>query len=107
MRELDEAVRARAAISASWPVYVEIPTDVLRAEVLPVLVLEEWLQARRRASWPCISGGGRKVDALWSAERLLVITGRGARGAGAELVRPPMPPARSTSTPRRAAARAA
>ena len=89
VRELDEAVaRARGDLGEPGPVYVEIPTDVLRAEVPPALVLDEWLQARPgRELAPHPAAVAEAVDALWSAERPLVITGRGARGAGAELVR--------------------
>lgn len=89
VRELDEAVaRAQGDLGEPGPVYLEIPTDVLRAEVPPQLVLDEWLQERaprELAPHPAAIEGA--VDALWSARRPVVITGRGARGAGAELVR--------------------
>ena len=71
------------------PVYIEIPTDVLRTHVPPQLVLDEWMRPKPRAA--CRSRTRRRsqqaVDAFWSAKRPLVITGRGARGASAELVR--------------------
>jgi acetolactate synthase I/II/III large subunit len=89
LRELDEAVaRAMGDLGEPGPVYVEIPTDVLRVPVPPALVLDEWLQPKpRRELPPSPSAVAEAVEALWSAKRPLVITGRGARGAGAELVR--------------------
>jgi acetolactate synthase-1/2/3 large subunit len=89
VRELDEAVaRAQGDLGEPGPVYVEIPTDVLRQEVPPALVLDEWLQARpARELAPNPEAVAAAVEALWSARRPLVITGRGARGAGAGLVR--------------------
>ncbi|KJB93147.1 acetolactate synthase [Skermanella aerolata KACC 11604] len=89
LRELDEAVaRAMGDLGEPGPVYIEIPTDVLRVEVPPALVLDEWLQAKpRRELAPDPVTVGQAVEALWSAKRPLVVTGRGARGAGAELMR--------------------
>src|ERR1700693_122846 len=44
IRELDEAVaRAMGDSGEPGPVYVEIPTDVLRTKVVPQLVLDEWI----------------------------------------------------------------
>ena len=44
LRELDEAVaRATGDLGEPGPVYLEIPTDVLREEVPPALALDEWL----------------------------------------------------------------
>jgi len=89
LRELDEAMaRAGGDLGEPGPVYVEIPTDVLRAEVAPALVLEEWLAAKpAREIAPAAAGIAAAVEALWSAKRPVVITGRGARGAGEALVR--------------------
>jgi acetolactate synthase-1/2/3 large subunit len=89
MRELDEAVaRAMGDAGEPGPVYIEIPTDVLRTPVASQLVLEEWMAAKPpRAVPPSASDIALAVDALWSARRPLVITGRGARNAGADLVR--------------------
>ncbi|MCC7049128.1 MAG: thiamine pyrophosphate-binding protein [Alphaproteobacteria bacterium] len=89
VRELDEAVaRAFGDLGEPGPVYLEIPTDVLRTPVAPNLVLDDWMQphpARRIAPDP--ASVAQAVDALWNAKRPLVMTGRGARGAGKELVR--------------------
>ncbi len=89
VRELDEAVaRAFGDSGEPGPVYVEIPTDVLRTRVPQQLVLDEWMDAKPpRVLPPDPSLIAAAVDAFWSAKRPLVITGRGARGAGAALVR--------------------
>ena len=89
IRELDEAVaRAMGDAGEPGPAYVEIPTDVLRTHVPPQLVLDEWIAAKpaRRLS-PDPAEIAKAVDAFWGAKRPLVITGRGARGAAAQLVR--------------------
>jgi acetolactate synthase-1/2/3 large subunit len=89
VRELDEAVaRAIGDMGEPGPVYIEIPTDVLRTPVPPQLVLDEWMAAKPpRVVPPDAADIALSVDALWSARRPLVITGRGARHASAELVR--------------------
>jgi len=89
VRELDEAVaRAMGDVGEPGPVYIEIPTDVLRTPVPPQLVLDEWMAAKPpRAVPPDSADIALAVDAVWSARRPLVITGRGARNAGPELVR--------------------
>src|SRR5579872_3227472 len=89
VRELDEAVaRAEGDAGEPGPVYLEIPTDVLRADVPPALVLEDWLRPKpRRVMPPDPAAIAEAVDVLWSARRPAVVTGRGARGADAALVR--------------------
>src|SRR5215510_7369907 len=89
VRELDEAVaRAMGDAGEPGPVYVEVPTDVLRTRVPPQLVLDEWMQAKPPRLVPPDPGAvAEAVDVLWSAKRPVVITGRGARQAGAEIVR--------------------
>ncbi|MGB6349861.1 MAG: thiamine pyrophosphate-binding protein, partial [Pseudolabrys sp.] len=89
LRELDEAVaRAMGDAGEPGPVYIEIPTDVLRTRVPPQLVLAEWMQVKLpRVLLPDPAGVAQAVDAFWSAKRPLVITGRGARQAGETLVR--------------------
>ncbi len=89
VRELDEAVaRAMGDLGEPGPVYVEIPTDVLRLRVPPQLVLEEWMRPTKpRVLPPDPAAIAEAVDVLWRAKRPLVVTGRGARGAGAALVR--------------------
>jgi acetolactate synthase-1/2/3 large subunit len=89
VRELDEAVaRAMGDAGEPGPAYIEIPTDVLRTRVPPQLVLAEWMQAKPpRVLLPDPTAVAEAVDAFWSAKRPVVITGRGARQAGAALVR--------------------
>lgn len=89
IRELDEAVaRAFGDIGEPGPVYIEIPTDVLRTHVQPQLVLDEWMAAKpARILSPDPAAIAEATDVLWSAQRPLVMTGRGAREAGDELVR--------------------
>jgi thiamine pyrophosphate-dependent acetolactate synthase large subunit-like protein len=89
VRELDEAVaRAMGDAGEPGPVYLEIPTDVLRTRVPPQLVLAEWLEAKPpRLLPPDPAAVAEAVDAFWSAKRPLVMTGRGAREAGPALVR--------------------
>ena len=89
IRELDEAVaRAMGDAGEPGPVYVEIPTDVLRASVPENLVLDEWMQAKpARIIPPDPAKVAEAVDAFWSARRPLVLTGRGARTAAQGLRR--------------------
>jgi acetolactate synthase-1/2/3 large subunit len=89
VRELDEAVaRAMGDAGEPGPSYIEIPTDVLRTQVPPELVLDEWMQPKPpRRIPPDPAAVAEAVEVFWSARRPLVITGRGARGAGAALVR--------------------
>ena len=89
IREFDEAVaRAMGDAGEPGPVYVEIPTDVLRTHVPVQLVLDEWIAGKPpRRIPPDPAAIAQAVDVFWSAKRPLVITGRGARGTSAELVR--------------------
>jgi acetolactate synthase-1/2/3 large subunit len=89
VRELDEAVaRAMGDAGEPGPAYVEIPTDVLRTHVPPQLVLDEWLRAKPpRMVPPDRAAIEEAVEVFWGAKHPLVITGRGARNAGAALTR--------------------
>jgi len=89
VRELDEMVaRAMGDAGEPGPVYIEIPTDVLRTRVPPQLVLDEWIEPKpARTLPPDPMAVAEAVDVFWSAKRPLVITGRGAKQAGAALVR--------------------
>jgi len=89
VRELDEAVaRATGDNGEPGPVYLEVPTDVLRTHVPPQLVLDEWINPKPpRAIPPDPIAVKEAVDVFWSAKRPVIITGRGARQAGAPLVR--------------------
>ena len=89
IREFDEAVsRAFGDVGEPGPSYIEIPTDVLRAHVAENLVLEDWMRPKPPRMLPPESGAVAKAaEVIWSAKKPLVVTGRGAREAGAALVR--------------------
>ncbi len=88
LRDLDKAwsIACGNAGGVPGPVYVEIPTDVLRQHVAPALVLDEWLRPkppRRIAPDPqAVADAARRLGA---ARRPLVLSGRGALGARAAL----------------------
>ena len=90
VRELDEAVaRAMGDKGEPGPVYLEIPTDVLRTRVPPQLVLDEWMQAKpARVIPPDPAAVAQAVDVFWSAKRPIVMTGRGARNSRRGAVTP-------------------
>lgn len=89
VRELDEAwSRATGDLGEPGPSYIEVPTDVLRTRVGPQLVLDDWMRPKpKRRLAPDADAVAQAVEVLWSAKRPLVVTGRGARGAGEALVR--------------------
>lgn len=89
IREFDEGVsRAMGDMGEPGPVYLEVPTDVLRTTVPPHMVLDEWMHAKPARRIPPDAGAVKKaVEVLWAARKPLVISGRGARNAGPELVR--------------------
>ena len=88
IRELDEAVaRAMGDAGEPGPVYVEIPTDVLRTSVPPTLVLDDWMRAKaRRQLPPDPTAVEEAAAAIRAARRPLVVSGRGAAGAADALV---------------------
>jgi acetolactate synthase-1/2/3 large subunit len=89
LRDLDKAVSiAMGDGGVPGPVYLEIPTDVLRETVHPNLVLAEYLRPKpRRRLVPDPEEIGRAAQIVAAARRPLVITGRGAQEAGTELAR--------------------
>ncbi|HVJ59861.1 MAG TPA: thiamine pyrophosphate-binding protein [Burkholderiaceae bacterium] len=89
LQELDEAVaRAVGQGGEPGPVYLDFPVDTLRAPVPQAMQLAEHFASKPRpAIFPDPAQVARAVDLLWSARRVLLISGRGARGAGAPLVR--------------------
>lgn len=88
LQELDEALsRALGDGGEPGPVYLDFPVDTLRAPVPRATQLDEHSRAKARPrSQPDQQAIATAVDLLWSARRPLVISGRGARGAGPELV---------------------
>ena len=86
--ELDEAIsRCLGEGGEPGPAYIDFPTDTLRAEVPKALQLDEYISAKPRVTMQPDPGAvARAVDILWSARRVLVISGRGVKGAGVELV---------------------
>src|SRR5262249_28468071 len=89
LQELDEAVaRALGQGGEPGPAYLDFPTDTLRGDVPRRVQLEEHFRPKRSALLlPDPDDVRRAVDLPWSARRPVVIPGRGARGAGPELVR--------------------
>lgn len=88
IRELDEAIaRAMGDMGEPGPSYIEVPTDVLRARLPASLVPTDWIAAKPvRRGLPEPDRVAEAVLAIRAARRPLVVSGRGARGAGASLV---------------------
>ena len=87
LRELDEAVAAAEGhCGEPGPAFIDFPTDVLREKVPESLVDHRHLAGRMDHS---ITPSGDAVESaaemLCSASRLLVISGRGVKGAGEPL----------------------
>ncbi|ANY05658.1 thiamine pyrophosphate-binding protein [Pseudonocardia sp. HH130630-07] len=89
LRELDEGwSRALGDAGEPGPVYLEIPTDVLRETVPPAVVLDEHVRPPRpRRALPHPADVADLAALLGRAERPVVVTGRGARDAPEALVR--------------------
>lgn len=89
LRDLDKAwSTAMGDGNPPGPVYVEIPTDVLRERVAPGIVLSEYLKPRSPRQIPPDGGEVARAAALISAaKRPLVVSGRGAMGNATELLK--------------------
>lgn len=87
LQELDEAVAcALGEAGEPGPAYLDVPVDTLRAPVRPAVQLPELLAPRPRPQLlPDPAAVAAAVEVLWTAKRPLVISGRGARGAGPQL----------------------
>lgn len=85
--ELDEAVScALGHGGVPGPVFMDIPTDTMRAEVPKALQLREHFQAKSEPRFVTDDAAvDAAIDLLWSAKRPLIISGRGVRGAQDEL----------------------
>ncbi|HEU0200123.1 MAG TPA: thiamine pyrophosphate-binding protein, partial [Burkholderiaceae bacterium] len=88
LRDLDKAwAIASGDGNAPGPVYVEVPTDILRCPLPPQLALAEYLAPKpARRIPPDASEITRAATLIARARRPLVITGRGALGAATELI---------------------
>jgi acetolactate synthase I/II/III large subunit len=88
-RDLDKAWALALGDGGSpGPVYIEIPTDVLRQSVPAACVLPEHMAARPRPPvQPDATLVAQAAEVLRSARRPLIVTGRGARGTSAALAR--------------------
>ncbi|GAA4805969.1 thiamine pyrophosphate-binding protein [Actinomycetospora chlora] len=90
LREFDEAwARATGDRGEPGPVYLEIPTDVLRRDVPPALQTPEHLRAKpRRRPQPHPDDVAAVADLIRAAAKPAIISGRGARTTdGTDLVR--------------------
>lgn len=87
LQELDEAVaHAIGHGGEPGPVFLDFPIDTLRADVSSAVQLAERFNSPARPRLlPDPRAVRQAADVLWSAKRPLVISGRGARGAGAAL----------------------
>lgn len=88
LAELDEAIsRALGEGGEPGPSFIDFPVDTLRSPVPKALQLDEHLRPKpRQVTLPDPAQVAAAADLIWSARRVLVISGRGARGAGPELV---------------------
>ncbi len=89
IRELDEAIAcANGDVSEPGPSYIEVPTDVLRTRVPERLIPEDWMlpKAQRRyvADQELIDEAAKVIR---NSKRPLVVSGRGARGAGGQITK--------------------
>ena len=87
LAELDEAIsRALGEGGEPGPSYIDFPADVVRRLVPKPVQREEHLRAKPRSTLrPDPARVAEAIELLWGARRVLVISGRGARGAGPEL----------------------
>jgi acetolactate synthase-1/2/3 large subunit len=86
-QELAEATaRAMGEAGEPGPVYLDFPVDTLRANVSPAVQLPEFFTPTMYLPTPpapeAVQAAVRK---LWTAKRVLFISGRGASGAGPAL----------------------
>lgn len=89
LRDLDKAwSTAMGDGNPPGPVYIEVPTDVLRQQIAPRIVLDEFLVPKSPRRIPPDAAEVQRASTLIAqAARPLVLTGRGALGASAQLLR--------------------
>lgn len=87
LQELDEAIaRALGQGGEPGPVFLGFPVDTLRAPVSAAMALpERFTPPPAPRAMPDPQAVAAAVDLLWTAKRPLVISGRGAKGAGPAL----------------------
>ncbi|GGE81084.1 hypothetical protein GCM10011533_36860 [Streptosporangium jomthongense] len=87
LQELDEAASCALGHGGEpGPVYIDFPVDTQRGEIPSALLLDEHFAPKGLPrTLPEPSDVRKAVNLLWSAKRPLVITGRGAMGAGKPL----------------------
>jgi acetolactate synthase-1/2/3 large subunit len=87
LQELDEAVsRAMGHHGEPGPVYLDFPVNTLRSDVSASVVLPEHLSRKSRQPFSAPRETLQQaMEVLWRAKRPLIITGRGAQGAGPAL----------------------
>ena len=89
LRELDEALACAAGQgNEPGPAFIDFPTDLLREKIPVPLVDKDRFQSREVFyPDPPPEAVNRVLDILWSARRPVMISGRGARGAGRSITR--------------------
>jgi len=89
LQALDEAISCALGEGGDpGPVYLDFPVDTLREEApAPVLLEEHFRPKKKPVLFPDPDAVAKAVGILWSARRPLVVSGRGAREAGAPLMR--------------------
>ncbi len=71
---------------APGPVYIDFPTDLMRETLAAALARDELFEAKAKPLLaPAAKDVERAVNLIWAAKRPLLIAGRGARGAEAEM----------------------
>ena len=87
-QELDEAIaRALGEGGEAGPSFIDFPTDTLRTDVPAALLMPERFAPPAPAELvPDADAIARAAQLLLAAKRPLVISGRGARKAGAQLI---------------------
>jgi len=83
LQGLDEAFAcAKGQGNDPGPAFVDFPTDLLRETIAPKGVdYDRFIERETFSSVPDPEVIDRAVEAIWSAQKVLVISGRGARGA--------------------------
>jgi len=89
LRELDEAMAcAEGHFQEPGPAFIDFPTDLLREEVPEAFIENVRFKPRGPLVFPPLQADVEAaVNALWGSRRPLIIAGRGARGAGEQIIR--------------------